>query len=81
MGPHTSSLTSQELKSLSRLPALKDLCLFDPMWGDCPVATFPNYHTYALCLLPGLTSLDTLLVAPETRQAAAATLAKKKVGS
>jgi len=70
----------QELQPLAQLPALTDLCLFDPMWGGCPLACLPNYHTYALCLLPGVTSLDTLVVTAEMRAAATATLAKKQVG-
>jgi hypothetical protein len=49
------------------------------MWGACPVAALSNYQTYALALLPGLTSLDTLLVAAETRAAAQATYLKKQM--
>jgi hypothetical protein len=71
----------QELEPLARLPRLSEVSLYDPLWGGCPLAALPNYHTYALCLLPGLTCLDTLPVAPETRAAAAATLAKKQVSN
>jgi hypothetical protein len=49
------------------------------MWGACPVAALSNYQTYALALLTSLTSLDTLLVAPETRAAAQATYLKKQM--
>jgi hypothetical protein len=38
-----------------------------------------NYQTFMLHLLPGLTSLDTLVLAPETKAAAGATWTKKQL--
>lgn len=64
------------LSSLSRLQAL---CLADPFWGACPVASLSNYQTCVLAQLLQLTSLDTLVLAQETKAAAAATLAKKQL--
>lgn len=64
----------RDVGALSCLPALRDLCLADPLWGECPVAGLCNYQTYALHALPGLTALDTLLLAPETKAAAQAGL-------
>lgn len=43
------------------------------------MAGLSNYQTYALALLTSLTSLDTLLVAAETRAAAQATYLKKQM--
>jgi protein phosphatase 1 regulatory subunit 7 len=60
----------KEVRSLSVLPALVDLCFADPMWGDCPLAALCNYQTYVLFVLPKLSSLDTLLLADETKQLA-----------
>lgn len=67
------------VSGLSSLSCLQDLCLADPFWGDCPVAALSNYQTFMLAQLPQLTSLDTLLLAQETKAAAAATLAKKQL--
>lgn len=69
----------QEIAGLSRIRGLQDLCLSDPFWGDCPVASLSNYQTFVLCALPQLTSLDTLLLAEETRAAAIATFTKKRL--
>jgi hypothetical protein len=67
------------VSGLSSLSRLQELCLGDPFWGDCPVTGLSNYQTFTLAQLPQLTSLDTLLVAQETKTAAAATLAKKQL--
>jgi hypothetical protein len=67
------------VSGLSSLSHLQELCLGDPFWGDCPVTSLSNYQTFMLAQLPQLTSLDTLLVAQETKTAAAATLAKKQL--
>ncbi|KAG1679410.1 hypothetical protein FOA52_007701 [Chlamydomonas sp. UWO 241] len=69
----------KEVRSLSMLPALVDLCFADPMWGDCPLAAFCNYQTYVLFVLPKLSSLDTLLLADETKALAEATFLKKQM--
>jgi hypothetical protein len=70
----------QELRAIGlALPRLRDLCLFDPLWGACPLAGLPNYHTVALAVLPRVTCLDSLLVAPEAAAAAAATVRRKQV--
>ena len=45
-------LRLQELRALSRMPKLVDLCFADPMWGDCPVAGLCNYQTFVLFMLP-----------------------------
>lgn len=37
----------QEVAHLTCLPALDDLCLADPAWGECPVATLCNYQAGA----------------------------------
>ncbi len=71
--------TCQELRQLARLPKLQELSLADPFWGECPVAGLCNYQTFALYLLLGLTSLDTMLLAPETKAAAQATFTKKQM--
>jgi len=65
--------------SLGSLSSLQDLCLADPFWGHCPVSSLSNYQTFMLAQLPQLTSLDTLVLAAETKAAAAATLAKKQL--
>eukprot|EP00955_Chlamydomonas_euryale_P087335 364283-Chlamydomonas_euryale.AAC.13 len=49
------------------------------MWGDCPLASLCNYQTYVLFVLPRLASLDTLLLADETKQLAEATFLKKQM--
>lgn len=72
-------LLLQEVQHLNHLPRLQDLCLADPFWGDSPVAGLCNYQTFILYLLPNLTSLDTLLLAAETKQAAQATFTKKQM--
>ncbi|MEW5304785.1 MAG: hypothetical protein WDW36_007372 [Sanguina aurantia] len=71
--------TFKELRSLTSLPLLTDLCLSDPMWGDCPLSGLCNYQTYVLFLLPRLTLLDTLLLAEETKALAEATFLKKQM--
>ena len=53
----------QEIRGLTRLSRLVELCLADPMWGECPLAGLCNYQTYVLFMLPRLTLLDTLLLA------------------
>lgn len=60
-------------------PKLVDLCLSDPMWGDCPLAALCNYQTYALWVLPRLTSLDTLLLGEEAHGLSEATYLKKQM--
>lgn len=67
------------VSALSNLSRLHDLYLADPFWGACPVASLSNYQTCVLAQLPQLTSLDTLVLAQETKAAAAATLAKKQL--
>jgi hypothetical protein len=69
----------QELQPLQQLPSLVDLRLSDPSWGACLVASLANYQTFMLHLLPHLTSLDTLVLAPETKAAAGATWTKKQL--
>jgi hypothetical protein len=64
---------------LSSISSLQDLCLGDPFWGGCPVTSLSNYQTVVLAHLPQLSSLDTLALAQETKQAAAATSAKKQL--
>lgn len=67
------------VSALSSLSRLQDLCLADPFWGACPAASLSNYQTCVLAQLSQLTSLDTLVLAQETKAAAAATLAKKQL--
>ncbi|GMH33137.1 hypothetical protein BSKO_00971 [Bryopsis sp. KO-2023] len=69
----------QEVMKLAQLPKLRDLCFSDPHWGDSPLACLCNYQTYVLFTLPYLTSLDTLMLAEETKQLAEATYVKKKM--
>lgn len=69
----------QELRVLGRLPKLVELCLFDPMWGDSPVALLCNYQTNVLYILPQLTSLDTLILAEEAKMLAQTTYLKKQM--
>jgi hypothetical protein len=38
-------LLSQEVRPLTRLPYLTDVCFADPMWGECPLASLCNYQT------------------------------------
>lgn len=64
---------------LRGLTRLQELCLADPFFGDCPVTGLCNYQTYMLAALPHLTNLDTLVIAEETRAAAATTYAKKRL--
>lgn len=61
------------------MTTLQELCLADPFWGECPVARLCNYQTFMLYLMPHLTSLDTLLLAEETKAAAVATFTKKQL--
>ncbi|PNH06561.1 Leucine-rich repeat-containing protein 9, partial [Tetrabaena socialis] len=68
-----------ELRGLASLPRLADLCFSDPMWGDCPLAQLCNYQTFVLFMMPRLTSLDTLLLADETKALAEATFLKKQM--
>lgn len=35
----------QEVRPLTRLPHLTDLCFADPLWGECPLASLCNYQT------------------------------------
>ncbi|KAF8068426.1 LRRC9 [Scenedesmus sp. PABB004] len=77
--PPPSAPPAQEVAGLSRLPALRELCLADPLWGDCPVASLCNYQTFALAALRRLTALDGRPLADETRAAAAATVARKRL--
>ena len=67
------------VSGLSCLSSLQDLCFGDPFWGHCPVTSLSNYQTFVLAQLPQLNSLDTLLLAAETKAAAAATYAKKQL--
>lgn len=67
------------VSGLSSLASLQELCLGDPFWGDCPITSLSNYQTFMLAQLPQLTSLDTLVLAAETKAAAAATFAKKNL--
>lgn len=67
------------MSGTSSLSNLQELCLGNPFWGDCPVTSLSNYQTFMLARLPQLTSLDTLVVAQETKSAAAATYAKKQL--
>ncbi|GFR51283.1 hypothetical protein Agub_g13641 [Astrephomene gubernaculifera] len=69
----------KELRALAVLPRLVDLCFSDPMWGDCPLAQLCNYQTFVLFVMPHLTSLDTLLLADETKALAEATFLKKQM--
>lgn len=64
---------------LAELPKLVHLSLSDPHWGDSPIACLCNYQTYVLFTLPNLKSLDTMLLAEETKQLAEATYVKKKL--
>jgi hypothetical protein len=65
--------------NLSKLTGLQELCLADPFWGECPVAGLCNYQTFMLYCMPHLSSLDTLLLADETKAAAGATFTKKQL--
>eukprot|EP00967_Tisochrysis_lutea_P023773 scaffold27287_cov19-Tisochrysis_lutea.AAC.2 len=69
----------QEVRALSRLPRLTELCFADPMWGESPLAALCNYQTFVLFMLPKLTSLDTLVLADETKHLAEATFLKKQM--
>lgn len=69
----------QDVAGLAKMKGLQELCLADPFWGECPVAGLCNYQTFVLYLLPQLTSLDTLLLAEETKAAASATFTKKQL--
>jgi hypothetical protein len=73
------ALLQDVVLGLSSLTSLQDLCLGDPFWGDCPVTSLSNYQTFMLAQLPQLSSLDTLVLAAETKAAATATFAKKKL--
>jgi hypothetical protein len=65
--------------NLAKLTGLQELCLADPFWGECAVAGLCNYQTFMLYLMPHLSSLDTLLLADETKAAAGATFTKKQL--
>lgn len=67
------------VSGLSSITSLQELCLGDPFWGDCPITSLSNYQTFVLAQLPQLSSLDTLLLAAETKATAAATFAKKQL--
>lgn len=41
----------QEVRSLTALPKLVELCFADPNWGECPLAGLCNYQTYVLYTL------------------------------
>ncbi|KAG2449146.1 hypothetical protein HYH02_005893 [Chlamydomonas schloesseri] len=69
----------KELRVLATLPRLTELCFSDPLWGDCPLAQLCNYQTFVLFMLPRLGSLDTLLLADETKALAEATFLKKQM--
>jgi hypothetical protein len=69
----------QDVANLSKLSGLQELCLADPFWGECPVAALCNYQTFMLYLMPHLSSLDTLLLADETKAAASTTFTKKQL--
>jgi len=69
----------KEVRALSRLPRLTELCFADPMWGESPLAALCNYQTFVLFMLPKLTSLDTLVLADETKHLAEATFLKKQM--
>lgn len=69
----------QDVAGLAKIKELQELCLADPFWGYSPVSELFNYQTYMLYLFPQLTSLDTLLLAEETKAAACATVTKKQL--
>ncbi|KAJ9527642.1 hypothetical protein QJQ45_025918 [Haematococcus lacustris] len=69
----------KDVRPLARLPLLTHLCFADPMWGECPLASLCNYQTFVLFMLPKLSSLDTLLLAEETKLLAEATFLKKQM--
>ncbi|KAF5838089.1 hypothetical protein DUNSADRAFT_3398 [Dunaliella salina] len=69
----------KEVCALSHLPRLTELCFSDPMWGESPLAALCNYQTFVLFMLPKLSSLDTLVLADETKQLAEATFLKKQM--
>ncbi|KAG2444570.1 hypothetical protein HXX76_001315 [Chlamydomonas incerta] len=69
----------KELRVLATMPRLTELCFSDPLWGDCPLAQLCNYQTFVLFMLPRLASLDTLLLADETKALAEATFLKKQM--
>jgi Leucine-rich repeat (LRR) protein len=69
----------KEVSYLARLPTLKDLSLSDPHWGENPITSLCNYQTYVLFNIQQLTSLDTLVLAEETKQLAEATYMKKRM--
>ncbi|WIA10534.1 hypothetical protein OEZ85_010722 [Tetradesmus obliquus] len=69
----------KDVANLAKLTGLQELCLADPFWGECPVAGLCNYQTFMLYLMPHLSSLDTLLLAAETKAAACATFTKKQL--
>lgn len=75
----TDCAIPQEVTKFAELLQLRNLLFSDPHWGDCPVACLCNYQTYILVTLPNLSSLDTLLLAEETKQLAEATYIKKKM--
>lgn len=69
----------KDIPHLTRLRLLSSLSFTDPHFGDSPVCTLCNYHTYILFHLPQLNILDSLIIADEARQVAEATFMKKKM--
>jgi hypothetical protein len=69
----------KDIPYLTRLRLLSSLSFTDSHFGDSPVCTLCNYHTYILFHLPQLNILDSLIIADEARQVADATFMKKKM--
>uniref|UniRef100_S4RIN5 Uncharacterized protein n=1 Tax=Petromyzon marinus TaxID=7757 RepID=S4RIN5_PETMA len=70
----------KELTHLSRLPALTELSLQDPLYAPCSVSLLCNYATHLLYHLPQLRRLDTIDVSSRAlKDLAESTVAKKMV--
>ncbi|XP_078452476.1 leucine-rich repeat-containing protein 9 [Lampetra planeri] len=70
----------KELTQLSRLPALTELSLQDPLYAPCSVSLLCNYATHLLYHLPQLRRLDTIDVSSRAlKDLAESTVAKKMV--
>ncbi|EAY19348.1 Leucine Rich Repeat family protein [Trichomonas vaginalis G3] len=55
-------------KTLSQLPKLQELYLYDPIYDENPICSFPNYDVLPVALLPNLTILDTYKINDKMRE-------------